>query len=238
MKLSEPATSTHSSVLHIEFTVSGGRRDVSPVEVINLLESIKFTGRLANGIALPRWESPSLHEIKTSPTLEPPIIGLRYGSPFEAAIQLAEPVLETVAAVSAVIYTIKRLWKLPTELRTHSQEVEAKFLEAETKATLAKSLRDEVQETYRRRDAMMGSSRRHAYADAGEDVLNARLERLDTQGVANREKRKRDLWDLDAENGWPQGTILQIEELPTPSWVGRSASWLDEDDVDWSSFSD
>jgi hypothetical protein len=91
---------------------------------------------------------PDLETIEKSDSYEPQIVRLRYGSPFEVIARLSDPILGGAVAMSVVIYGIKRLWKLPTELRTHSADVEAEYLIAQTFAIEALERRDLVRDRY------------------------------------------------------------------------------------------
>jgi hypothetical protein len=56
---------------------------------------------------------------------------LSYESPLEIGLIVSHGVLDSVAALAALIYGIKRLYGLDLELKTHREDRRAEFLEAE-----------------------------------------------------------------------------------------------------------
>ena len=59
---------------------------------------------------------------------------LQLGSPFDIALTLPAAIATATPAVTALIYAAKRLWGFDLELRTHREEMRAKYLEAKRRA--------------------------------------------------------------------------------------------------------
>lgn len=197
--------------------------------MVGVVESVQLLGRIANAIGAP-GDTPEFDQIKAEAWLEPRLIRLHYGSPCEVIIQLAGPIVSSVGAMSAAIFAMKRLWKLPTEMRTHSQEVEAKFLDAETRAIEALQRRDEAQQRYLQSTAVAMA---HVEETWGELRAGDRLpvfERLRHHISPAETERTKAFESIDLDFDWPRGTVAGIEKSARKGWVGESSTWFAGDE--------
>jgi hypothetical protein len=139
---------------------------------------------------------------------------------------MEKQVLGSIAAMSIVIYAVKRIWKLPVEFRTHEREVEARFLEADARALKAELHRDAILEKQAEARSQSWKRGLEAIRLRDHDQLQAQNERDDVRKQEDREE----LALVDEEWNWPRGTTLKVEDMRRPTSVnGGSAVWTTED---------
>lgn len=228
------STSTQGNTLHLELVTAEDRNsEVQPADMVALVESIRLICRIGYAIGAPR-DTPDLKGIEREEWLEPRLLRLHYGSPFEAITELAGPILTSAAAMSVVIYALKRLWTLPTEIRTHSQAVEAEYLQAETAAIHALRRRDEAHRKYMDSVSRPYEKYKEERASPDPDAQMNRLDRLRREIKPFEAERESAFESIDREARWPKGTTDRIERAGYPGWKGESALWFAEDDEPFS----
>ena len=237
-----PAT-TRSSTLHLTLSYVGemGDTQARPSDVARALTHLGWICRIAYSIGMPASPLP-LASIEQNQWLEPRIVLLHYGSPFESITEIASSVLASTSAMSLMIYALKRMWKLPTEFRTYDKNAEARFLEAASQAVEAEmrldalihdqELLSEKRRENRRKESEAASARESGLLKDPARLVKEREEaRADMK--CEDKKLEEDLEVLDADLGWPKGTIQGLDDRADPEtgWEGVSAIWLVEEET-------
>jgi hypothetical protein len=231
-------TLTRASILHVEIEYRGqmGEAEVHPRDLANAVSNLGWLCRVAYAIGMPK-ETFSLEAIEKNQWLEPRIVRLQFGSPFEAITEIASPILASATAMSAVIYSLKRLWKLPVEFRTHERLMEARFIEAEAKALEAEIRKSEIEREYEDLLGQQVAKRQRDLEQAGGSDLGTWREQYDEMRQRSAEdfrsaqaKKVEALDALDVDIQWPAGTMRRLDSRIEHGWQGKSALWLAEHD--------
>lgn len=138
------------------------------------------------------------------------VTAINYGPPLVIGLTPPEHLLGNLSAVALVIYGIKRIWGVQTELRNHRAEIHRGL-------SRAREIADQVE--------MEALPAVEALRTAREMHRDRSRQDLDSEIIAAGHNAKAELGLVDLQHEWANETCFSIERQRTQLWRGRSAVW-------------
>jgi hypothetical protein len=131
--------STGFSTLEVCWTESAALQHVG-VEIDHIAGELRNLASVVGlAAAIAENLSPTLNPYGRGRLLPPKVSRVHFGSPLITSVELGREIAASVGAIAFLIYGLKRIWGLDLELKTHREEMRARFVEAKRRAGDAQS---------------------------------------------------------------------------------------------------
>ncbi len=143
-----PATilsTTSNATLEIRWEESSSQGIIG-VQLGHITDELQNLGLIVNlSLAIALELKPTSSAYERALTLDTKVRRVHFGSPLLVDLQLAREVIESAAAITFLIFALKRAWGIDLELKAHREEMRYRFIEAKQKADQAQ---DRVDQAY------------------------------------------------------------------------------------------